>query len=165
MLLIKLQKNVFSCLFLLLMAFFSKAQQKEDVWVGRYAISTHEDAEKTIDTLIISSFENAKVNDVVSKYQSDLARWQISSTSDPDESSIIRRFLADQENNEYREFGWENLNKSGKMNCIDGGHFFICQSEPETLIQFGKEESYFSKTGIFGIWLHKGLFNLKRIQN
>ena len=28
-----------------------------------------------------------------------------------------------------------------------------------------KEESYFSKTGIFGIWLHKGLFNLKRINN
>ena len=53
----------------------------------------------------------------------------------------------------------------GKMNCIDGGHFFICQSEPETLVKFGKEESYFSKTGIFGIWLHKGLFNLNRINN
>ena len=71
------------------MACSSEAQQKEDMWVGKYAISMQEDEAKTIDTLIIYRIENANV----------------------------------------------------------------------------KEESYFSKTGIFGIWLHKGLFNLKRINN
>lgn len=138
---------------------------KSDIWSGRYAIYLQDDSEKAVDTLIITKINDADPAHLVSKLKHDLARWEISSARDSKkDSQVVRRFLTNKDDkNEYQEFGWEKLNENGKMNCIDGGHFFICQSVPETKIQFGKEEIYFSKTGIFGVWLHKGLVNLKKI--
>lgn len=140
---------------------------KSDIWSGEYEVYSRDNLSTPIDTLVILKTKDADAEKLVSKLKADIARWNISSKSNPkDESLEVRRFLTDDLNakNEYKEFGWEELNKKGKMNCIDGGHFFICKSEPEILIQFNKEESYFSKTGIFGIWLHQGLVDLKKIK-
>lgn len=146
-------------------SYLAQKTNESDIWSGQYAVYLQNNSEKPVDTLIISKINDADPDKLVSKLKHDLARWQITSNKDlKKDAQVLRRFLTNQDaRNEYQEFGWEKLNEMGNMNCVDGGHFFICQTQPETLIHFNVEESYFSKTGIFGIWLHKGLVNLKRI--
>lgn len=63
-----------------------------------------------------------------------------------------------------KKFSWTDLYKAGKMNCIDGGHFFICQTLANSDVKFGQNENYLTNTGIFGIWLHYGVVELKKIK-
>lgn len=44
------------------------------------------------------------------------------------------------------------------------GHFFICSTTPNTWANLGEKEKYFTKTGIFGIRLHFGAFELRKIE-
>lgn len=146
------------------------AQQKTttDLWSGSYVVNPkNEDYSANVDTLVIAKTADADPNKIATRYKSDLTRWTLTSKKEGDkEKQIVNRFLFDVENKEdaYKEFGWTDLHKSGKMNCIDGGHFFICQTEPNTVVRFNKEETYLTKTGVFGIWLHYGIAELQKIK-
>jgi hypothetical protein len=155
---------------LITLCIISYAQQKKepDLWTGSYLLHPKNgDTTTNADTLVIVKSADANPKDVAARYESDLARWALTSKKEGDkQKKIIRRFLFDVENDEdaYKEFGWTDLHKSGKMNCIDGGHFFICQTEPNTTVRFNKEETYLTKTGVFGIWLHYGVVELQKIK-
>jgi len=141
---------------------------KTDIWSGSYGTYAINDSlMKASDTLIIERVADAKADDVAGRYQSDLARWTIMSAKDEKKyKKEVHRFLFAPEDNEnqYKEFGWTELHRNGKMNCIDGNHFFICQTEPKTKILFNGKDEFYTRTGIFGIWLHYGMVDLKKLK-
>ena len=156
-------------LLLLLLANLCFAQKQEkDIWSGEYLVLKYNDSIQkfdTIDTLIIKKSEDIIAKDVAAKYESDLKRWKINSKSNlKDDPIILRRFLFDlkDSNNEYEEFNWTKLHQNNEMNCADAGHFFIFQSKNKGEISIG-DEKFISRTGIFGIQLHYGLFELEKI--
>ncbi|WP_324026567.1 phosphate ABC transporter permease [Maribacter sp. BPC-D8] len=135
-------------------------------WSGRYKIESYGKNKKdslNIQYGIIEKTLNAKVEDIVRKYETDLVRWNmITQTGSQKDSVLLRRFLMNEEFNEYEEFGWTELYKSGKMKCLDGGHFFLCKTTVDNKVKIGEEE-FIATTGIFGIVLHKGLFEFTKI--
>lgn len=141
---------------------------KADIWSGAYGVYAIKDSlMKASDTLVIERIADAKADEVAARYESDLARWAITSTKESKkDQTIIRRFLFVPEDKEdqYKEFGWTELYRNGKMNCIDGNHFFICQTEPKTKVRFNDKEEFYTRTGIFGIWLHYGIVDLKKLK-
>lgn len=139
--------------------------QKEDIWSDYYKLSSSKST--TIDTLKITKTKDANKNKVASKYETDLERWHISSKNDNHDNKIeARRFLYDKqtEENEYEQFGWTDLYENEEMKCLDAGHIFICKTTPNSEVIIDNE-SFFTKTGIFGIRIHYGLFMLERIEN
>lgn len=164
-----LMKNV--CIFLLLIGLSGlvSAQKKteKDIWSGTYMVNEKKSdgGLTTTDTLVIARIKDADAKEVSDKEKSDLVRWSMTSKRDGGKDKItVKRFLFDLANDEdaYKEFGLTDMHKEGKINCIDGGHFFICQTPPDTTVAFGKEETYFTKTGFFGIWLHYGVVELQK---
>ncbi|MGK6343054.1 phosphate ABC transporter permease [Chryseobacterium sp. DT-3] len=156
--------------FLMLIALSSllSAQKKteKDIWSGTYLVNElNNRASRVTDTLVIARIKDADPNEVPAKEKSDLVRWSMISKKDGGkDKATLKQFLFDVENNRngYKEFGWTDLHTAGKMNCIDGGHFFICQTQPGTSVTFGKDEKYFTQTGVFGIWLHYGIVELQK---
>ena len=148
----------------------AQKKQTDDIWSGTYIVKSKiKDSVnyETVDTLVIKKTASANPEDLAARYESDLLRWTIVSKTDSrGKHKVVRRFLFDlaEDENEYEEFGWTELHQAGKMDCLDGGHFFICKTEPKTTVQFGKEESFFTETGIFGVWLHYGLVELEKIK-
>ena len=142
-------------------------QSAQDNWAANYIVFSKDNGVlKAIDTLTMERIADADKEKVAARYESDLARWTISSSRDKNkDKTVVRRFLFDpsDDNDEYREFGWTDLHKVGKMNCIDGGHFFICQTTPNTEVRLNATETFLTSTGIFGIWLHYGVVELSKI--
>ncbi len=139
-------------------------QKNSDLWPGEYTVYPNNN-EEVQDTLLITRSKDMKPEDVPSKYQRDLARWAIRSKRDSKkEDIIVKRFLYNEEYDEYKEFGWTALHKAGKMNCIDGGHFFICKTSPNTIVESKGDKPFKTESGIFGIWLHYGLVMLKKVK-
>lgn len=152
-------------LFLLILISTSAFSQKKDadIWSGSYSVHPNNDA-VVQDTLIISRSKDLKPEDVPSKLEADLARWTVGSKRDAKKEDIlVRRFLQNDEDDEYKEFGWTALHKAGKMNCIDGGHFFICKTDPNSTVELKSDKPFKTESGIFGIWLHYGLVTLKKL--
>lgn len=145
----------------------SKNIAKDDMWSGTYKILPHN--VKNYDTLKVQLYSiektvNANPKDIAGKYESDLLRWNLFVENGADKETVsLRRFLINKEDDEYKEFGWTELHKAGKMNCLDGGHLFICSTTPNSTIKLG-EEKFTTKTGIFGIMLHKGLFDFYKVE-
>lgn len=136
-----------------------------DIWSGEYAIFPTNDLWKSAGNLIIIKLKNLKSADLPAKLQPDLERWKIISQQESKtDSTAVRRFLFNPEDDEYKQFGWTELHKSGKMNCIDGGRFFICQTEPKTTVDLKGDKPFFSETGFFGVWLHYGLVTIKKVK-
>ncbi|MDQ0067689.1 phosphate ABC transporter permease [Chryseobacterium lathyri] len=140
---------------------------EKDIWSGTYLVNELNNGVSGItDTLVVASMKDADPKGIPVKEESDMVRWSLISKRDGDkDKATVRQFSFDGENDRdaYKEFGWTELHKEGKMNCIDGGHFFICQTQPNTSVTFGKDEKYFTKTGVFGIWLHYGIVELQKI--
>ena len=142
-------------------------EDQEDIWSGKYNLKPYVEGKK--DTInfqfyTIEKTSEAKVKNLASKYETDLSRWKMINQNVLEKDSVLlRRFLINEEYNEYEEFGWTKLFKSGKMKCLDGGHFFICKTIEGSKVKIGEEE-FISKTGIFGIMLHQGLFELHKIE-
>jgi hypothetical protein len=163
-----LMKGFFFVLMLIGLSGLLAAQKtaESDVWSGIYVLNpVNKDGSNDIDTLVIAKTKDADPKKLAARYESDLARWTIVSKKDKaQEKAVIKRFLFNLEDkeDEYKEFGWTNLHKEGKINCIDGGHFFICQTTANSTVTFSKDETYFTKTGIFGIWLHYGVVELQK---
>ncbi|MDN5422937.1 MAG: phosphate ABC transporter permease [Chryseobacterium sp.] len=163
-----LVKNFFLMIMLTGVSCLLSAQKKKekDIWSGTYLVNEiNKGVSTTTDTLVVIRIKDADPKEIPAKEKSDLARWSMTSKRDGGKDKIIiKRFLFDIEDDRdaYKEFGWTDLHKDGKMNCMDGGHFFICQTQPDTTVMFGKDESYVTKTGIFGIWLHYGVVELQK---
>ena len=157
-------------LFLIHNETFAQNKQREDIWSGNYIVKFRNNDSLNyliLDTLIINKTAPANPEHLAFRYESDLLRWSLVSKNDTrGEELIVRRFLFDlaEHENEYEEFGWTELHKADKMDCLDGGHFFICKTEPKTNVQISKEASYFTETGLFGVWLHYGLVELEKIK-
>ena len=158
-------KTIFFIVLMLFCTSLSAQNKSEiDLWSGSYAIYPKND-EVAADTLVIKKVKDLTADQVPSKLGADLARWEVASTRDSKKEAItIRRFLSNDESDEYKEFGWTALHKSGKMNCIDGGHFFICQTEAKTSVELKGDKPFYTESGIFGVWLHYGLVTMKRIK-
>ncbi|MCT2562750.1 phosphate ABC transporter permease [Chryseobacterium herbae] len=161
-------KNVFTVLLLIGLSGLMSAQKKaeKDIWSGTYMVNEMSNGVvTTTDTLVVVRMKDADAEEVRDKEKSDLVRWSMISKRDGGKDKItVKRFLFDLANDEdeYKEFGLTDMHKEGKINCIDGGHFFICQTAPDTTVAFGKEETYFTKTGFFGVWLHYGVVELQK---
>jgi len=154
--------NIFFLIVVVIGCIHETSAQEIDIWAGTYILKFPDS--ETIDSIKIEKTNDLNKEDVAGKYQSDLNRWELSSKSDNYEDKVIaRRFLFDIEDdrNEYEEFGWTEMHSKGEMNCLDAGHFFICSTKSNSTVSIGKE-SFFSKTGLFGIRLHYGLFELEK---
>lgn len=148
---------------------FAQKKTQLDIWSGQYMVlaKNNNDSAKIMDTLMINKIQDINPKEITDYYQSDLARWSMTSNKEKNkEQNIVRRFLFDLKENrdEYKEFGWTDLHIAGTINCIDGGHFFICQTLPNTNVKFNNDENYTTNTGVFGIWLHYGVVDLKKIK-
>lgn len=138
-----------------------------DAWSGRYHLQMVEGARVPArpDTLVvIAPAAPADTARLVDKYHVDLRRWSLAVTSneDPDEKVELRRFLRE----EYEEWDWTQLYDAGKIECMDGGRMFMCQVSPGTKVAFGpagpRQEHLLARTGLFGIALHAGAFELNK---
>lgn len=68
--------GLFSCL-------YAQKNTKTDIWSGSYGIYAIKDSlMKASDTLIIERVADAKADEVAARYQSDLARWAVTSTKE-----------------------------------------------------------------------------------
>lgn len=158
-------KNIFLIVLMMFCAFLNAQNKQEtDLWSGSYAIYPNKD-ELAADTLVFKRINDLTADNLPSKLKADLARWDILSTRDSKKEAVtVRRFLSNNEDDEYKEFGWTAMHKTGKMNCIDGGHFFICQTEAKTTVELKGDKPFYTETGIFGVWLHYGLVTIKKIK-
>ncbi|WP_299242899.1 phosphate ABC transporter permease [uncultured Aquimarina sp.] len=136
--------------------------QNTDTWSGNFILKSSKS--EIIDSIRIRRTNDVNKDDIASRFESDLSRWKITSKNDNYQNEIIaRRFLFDIENgeNEYEQFDWIEMYLKREIECIDAGHFFICQTKPNNTIKIANE-SFFTKTGIFGIRLHYGVFELEK---
>ncbi|KAF1031976.1 MAG: hypothetical protein GAK33_07209 [Burkholderia lata] len=139
-----------------------------DPWSGTYVLlpwdkDSQRFVDRAVDTLTIEKANDADAARLPSKYGSDLSRWSMSSRADEThQKRSLRRFLADSETDEYQEFRWSTLHAQRKIECIDGGHFFICQTAPNSLVDVW-DMKFRTTSGIFGVLLHGGLFELQRV--
>jgi hypothetical protein len=160
-------KSLFLSIITILVGETVQAQKtaKADIWSGEYAVYPTNDLTKSAGSMTILKLKDLKANDLPVKLQADLERWNLMSEQEnKKDSTTVRRFLFNEVDDEYREFGWTDLHKTDKMNCIDGGHFFICQTDPETTVNLRGDKPFVTKTGVFGIWLHYGLVTLKKVK-
>jgi len=139
--------------------------KKTDIWSGTYKIvpfSKDSIKKYQIQHFVIEKIKDANPDDVAGRYQADLLRWTIKLETQPDsDKEEVRRFFYNDEDNGYEEFGWTDLHKKDKMHCIDGGNFFICKTDANRDVTFG-DEILHTETGIFGILLHHGPFQLQK---
>lgn len=145
----------------------SGKNEANDIWSGHYLLKPYGDSKlDDFDSkkIIIQKTSDAVPEDLPSKYKTEVERWLIRDAENQNESAEARKFLFNDEYDEYTEFGWSELHKKGCMECIYADHFFLCQTQPNTKIRFSSEESFESKTGIFGVMLHYGLFEMEKIK-
>ncbi|MBJ2174430.1 phosphate ABC transporter permease [Aureibaculum sp. A20] len=147
---------------------FSQNTELEDLWSGKYRMEPLGKPLKEKDPkqyYTIKKIKDKNEDDVAGRYEADLERWAI--TQDVDiskDEEELRRFLFNEEDNEYEQFNWSELHKKGKMKCIDGGNLFICKTTPKTTVSID-DESFYSNSGIFAVVLHYGVFEFYKESN
>ncbi|WP_103863781.1 phosphate ABC transporter permease [Aquimarina sp. I32.4] len=165
-------KNTLLLIIICLRSITSFGQQQEspnadiDIWSGRYKVIPFSNDSITTykpQYFVIERIKDENPENLAVKYRDDTTRWTIKLESQPnDDKEEIRRFLFNKDNNGYEEFGWTDLHKQGKMDCIDGGNFFICQTTTKTEITIFDEILY-TDSGVFGVLLHHGPFQLSKL--
>jgi hypothetical protein len=137
-----------------------------DVWSGTYRMEPgSKDNARPISTAIytISKAPTLDAKNVAGRYESDLVRWTMRlQYSGKNDSSTLRRFVANKDLNEYEEFGWKEMHIAQKIECMDGGNFFFCKTAPNSTVRVGNE-AFTTVSGIFGILLHAGVFELYKL--
>ena len=132
-----------------------------DNWSGYYGLQWVS-VSQAGSRLILAKAPDADPGKLVERYQLDLARWTIADVRTPTETVSLRRFLAE----EYEGFGWAALHAAGGIECLDARHLFVCRTTPGTTVKIGRDgpqqESLLASTGVFGIVLHAGAFELKK---
>jgi len=132
---------------------------KTDLWSGTYALRfVAEDGSTPV--------ENSLGIIIIERSKSDPGYWISFAEKSTTDGATIEElsFGLDGEEDDYEEFGWTELHRDGKMNCIsiEKRHAFIFQTQPNTTVRL-REGSFFSRTGIFGVQVHAGLFEFERI--
>lgn len=132
-----------------------------DNWSGQYGLQWVS-VSQAGSRLVLAKAPDADPEKLVEKYQSDLARWTLADVRSPTQTVSLRRFLAA----EYTGFGWAGLHAAGQIECLDASHLFVCMTTPGTTVKIGRDgprqESLLASTGVFGIVLHAGAFELKK---
>ena len=131
-----------------------------DSWSGHYGLQWLSVAQAG-SRVVLAKAPDADPGKLVEELQSDLVRWTIADVRTPTETVKLRRFLAA----EYEGFGWAALHAAGRIECLDARHLFVCRTTPGTTVKIGRDgpqqESLLASTGVFGIVLHAGAFELK----
>ena len=132
-----------------------------DGWSGHYGLQWV-GVSQAGSRLVLAKAPDADPGTLIEKYQSDLARWTLADAQTPTQTVSLRRFLAA----EYADFGWSALHAAGGIECLDARHLFVCRTTPGTTVKIGRDgpqqESLLASTGVFGIVLHAGAFELKK---
>ena len=90
-------------------------------------------------------------------------QWAISFVGEAGKPLPLRPFKADG----YRDFGWEQQRASGQIDCLESSAFmFLCRVPAGATVSFGRtnDEQLTSKTGLFGVILHQGSFELTPLE-
>ncbi len=144
------------------------AEPELDTWSGIYRMhsgSKDNAIPMPTSTVEITKLPDLDEKDVAGRYEPDLARWQMrSAEAGARGSTSVRRFILSDDLNEYEQFGWTQLYMRNKIECMDAGHFFFCKTQPKSTVWFGKDESYMTQSGIFGILRHSGAFELVKVK-
>jgi hypothetical protein len=132
-----------------------------DNWSGHYGLQWVSISQAG-SRLVLAKAPDADPEKLVEKYQSDLARWTLADVQTPTQTVSLRRFLAA----EYEGLGWAALHAAGQIECLDASRMFVCRTRPGTTVKIGRDgpsqESLLAGTGVFGIVLHAGAFELKK---
>jgi len=140
----------------------ASAAQAEEAWSGAYRLEWI-DAGKTGAEMRIAPAPDADPAKLVEKYRADLTRWTISQPVSGQKGATLRRFLSSQ----YEAFGWGDLREAARIECLDANRLFVCRTDPGTTISFGPDrpnrETLVARTGVFGVILHAGAFELKKL--
>jgi len=130
-------------------------------WVKGSAASVRSDGAAV--QVVVAKAPDADAAKLMERWRADLSRWTFSDAVAAGEGQLLRRFVS----REYAEFGWAALHEAGDMECLDGAHLFVCRTKPGATVAFGPEgprrESMTAQTGVFGIALHQGAFELKKL--
>lgn len=115
------------------------------------------------EQVVVAKAADADLAKVAERDGVDPARWTLGEASGADRSPPLRRFVA----RDYQGLGWNALHAAGAIECLDGGHLFLCRTQPGTAVAFGPEgpqrDTLIARTGVFGIVLHAGAFELKKL--
>ncbi|MDO9405413.1 MAG: hypothetical protein Q7T87_15370 [Polaromonas sp.] len=133
-----------------------------DGWSGSYRLEWVAGVSQPPARVVLAKAPDADPDRLVEKYQADLARWTIADAGAPGETRLLRRFIG----SEYTEWGWSGLHASGDIECLDASRLFVCRTTPGTTVRFGpdgpSQESLLARSGVFGIALHAGAFELNK---
>jgi hypothetical protein len=132
-----------------------------DDWSGHYGLQWV-GVSQAGSRLVLAKAPDADPGMLVEKYQLDLDRWTLADVQTPGKTVSLRRFIAA----EYGGFGWAALHAAGQIECLDASRMFVCRAAPGTTVKIGGDgplqESLLASTGVFGIVLHAGAFELKK---
>ncbi|QNK66742.1 hypothetical protein [Variovorax sp. PAMC26660] len=142
--------------------------QQVDAWSGAYRLEWIK-GERTARAMpapsdvTIQRAPDADADKVPAEGESNLPRWTVTETGSTKEGATVRRFRP----REYEDWGWADLHAAGRIECLDASHMFMCRTAPGTTITFGPEgpnrETLLAQTGVFGVVLHAGAFQLKKL--
>ncbi len=162
-------KNCFITLLCLPLFCSANDGMDEDKWSGTYRMEPgSKDNARPIETAIyvISKSPSLDAKNVAARYESDLMRWNMRlQGGSENDTNQLRRFLANGKDNEYKDFGWAQMHAANQIDCLDGANLFFCRTKPGTQVRFNKNEVFLTKSGIFGILLHAGVFELYKLPN
>jgi len=161
-----------SCLLCLGPVVAGAAAPGDDGWSGTYGMTWVPGAaaaagvEQPPSKVVIAKAPDADPARRAGQDGVDRMRWTLAeSGSKAGDGAELRRFRE----REYAEWGWADIHRTGGMDCLDGGRMFVCRTSPDTTVAFGPEgprrETLFARTGVFGIALHAGAFELKKLDN
>ncbi len=139
----------------------SQNKKSNDTWSGTYRLELlgKKTEKKTPKQYVQIQKITLEQDEESSKFLSLPDQWMMKILSEKKDKKVLRAFSFTEEDDEYEQFGWTELHKKGEMECLDGGRFFICKTKPKTTVTTNGE-SFFSKSGIFGVLLHYGGFEL-----
>jgi hypothetical protein len=145
------------------------AVPSSDAWSGVYRLewvkgsAAVERSGAAAQTLVVAKAADADPANLVERYRADLSRWTLREATGSEQGRSLRRFVE----RDYEGVGWSALHAAGSIECLDGGHLFVCRTQPGTTVALGpegpKRETLIAQTGVFGIVLHAGAFELKKL--
>lgn len=139
-----------------------------DPWIGTYGLRWIEGSAAAGDAgpsrTTLRKAADADLATVPPGEGTDPARWSLGGDADESGGVMLRRFTP----REYRELNWTALHAAGTIDCLSSVGMFICRTAPGARLTIGAEESgggeiIPTRTGMFGVALHAGAFELEKV--
>lgn len=139
-----------------------------DPWIGTYGLRWIEGSAAAGDAgpshATLRKAADADPATVPPGEGTDPARWSLGGSADESGGVMLRRFTP----REYRDLNWTALHAAGTIDCLSSISMFICRTAPGALVTMGQEESGGgeitpTRTGMFGVALHAGAFELEKV--